>query len=85
MTRETESMVGWQPMETAPRGERRKRVLGVVDGQVRVILWGKTSHIRMYGFCLADQGPEDFDLCEPTHWMPLPSPPDAALKDREGA
>jgi len=52
-----------------------KRILGVVDGEVRVISYGKTSHVPMYGWCLADQGPEDFDLCNPTHWMPLPDPP----------
>jgi hypothetical protein len=65
---------GWQPIETAPRDAV---LLGVVDGEVRLISWGKTSHIPLYGWNLADQGPEDYDLCEPTHWMPLPAPPDA--------
>ncbi len=62
----------WQPMESAPKD---RRILGAVSGQTRVILWGKTSHVPMYGFCLADQGPENFDLCKPTHWQPLPPPP----------
>jgi hypothetical protein len=58
----------WRPMETA----ERVRCLGLVDGVARVIAWGKTSHVPMYGWCLADQGPEDFDLCEPKGWLPLP-------------
>ena len=66
----------WQPIETAPRGPHSgPPYLGVVNGEVRLIRWGKTSHIPMYGWCLADQGVEDFDLCEPTHWQPLPAPP----------
>lgn len=63
----------WQPIETAPMDTH---ILGVVDGDVRMIRWGKTSHLPIYGFCLADQGVEEFDLCEPTHWMPLPPPPE---------
>ena len=63
----------WQPIETAPKD---KQILGLVDGQVRLIRYGKTSHVPLYGFCLADQGPEDFDICEPTKWLPLPPPPE---------
>ena len=60
----------WLPMETAPKDGTR--FLGLVDNQVRFVSYGKTSHIPIYGFCLADQGIEDYDLCEPTGWMPLP-------------
>lgn len=62
----------WQTIETAPKDQR---ILAVVDGKTRVVMWGKTSHVPMYGFCLADQGVEDFDLCRPKFWMPLPPPP----------
>jgi len=62
----------WQPIETAPKN---KCFMAVVDGCVRLVSWGKTSHVPMWGWCLADQGAEDFDLCRPTHWMPLPQPP----------
>lgn len=62
----------WRTMESAPPSGR---VLGLVDGDVRIIGWAKTSHIPFYGWCLLDQGPEDCDLCKPTHWQPLPSPP----------
>lgn len=65
-------MSEWQPIETAPKG---KTILAVVDGDVRLVHWAKTSHVPIYGFCLADQGAEDFDLCKPTHWMSLPDPP----------
>ena len=63
----------WRDISSAPKDGTR--VLAVVDGDVRVVSWGKTSHVPIYGFCLADQGPEDFDICDPTHWMPLPAPP----------
>ena len=62
----------WQPMDTAPR---TGRILGVVEGCVRFIYWGKTSHVPIYGWNLGDQGVEDCELCEPTHWMPVPNPP----------
>jgi hypothetical protein len=65
----------WRPIETAPK---RGVFLAVVDGAVRFVSWGKTSHVPMWGFCLADQGFEDYDLCNPTHWMPLPEPPKEA-------
>lgn len=67
-------MNNWLPMTTAPQ---TGRFLASVDGEVRVVAWGKTSHVPIYGFCLADQGPEDFDLCKPQAWQPLPD----ALKD----
>lgn len=57
-------------MRDAPRDGTR--ILAIVDGDWRFVMWGKTSHVPLYGFCLADQGPEDFDICEPTGWLPLP-------------
>jgi hypothetical protein len=68
----------WQPIETAERAPYRERFLGVVDGEVRLIMWTKTSHVPIYGWCLVDQGAEDCDLCTPTHWQPLPAPPEPA-------
>ena len=62
----------WRPIETAPKDEL---ILASVNGEVRLVSWGKTSHVPMYGFCLADQGMEEYDMCSPTHWMPLPPPP----------
>jgi hypothetical protein len=68
-----EPVSGWRDIATAPRD--RSIFLGAVDGVVRFVSWGKTSHVPIYGFCLADQGAEDYDLCEPSCWQPLPSPP----------
>ena len=62
----------WQPIETAPKD---RMIWGWVDGRKRLIKWGKTSHVPLYGFCLADQGAEDFDICHPTHWQELPENP----------
>ncbi len=59
----------WQPMNTAPSN---CTLLGSVAGVVRLIRWGKTSHVPMYGWCLADQGVEEFDLCDPDGWQHPP-------------
>lgn len=74
----------WRSMESAPKTEP---ILAVVDGDVRVVRYGKTSHVPLYGWCTADMGPEDCDLCDPTHWMPLPAAPEAARtgEDKEQA
>ena len=64
---------GWRTMDDAPTDGQA--FLAVVHGQVRIVTYVKTSHVPITGFCLADQGPEDFDLCNPTHWRPLPAPP----------
>lgn len=66
----------WQTMGTAPKD---RHILAIVNGEVRIVKYGKTSHIPMYGFCLADQGSEDFDLCEPILWMDYPPIP-ASIK-----
>ena len=63
----------WRPIESAPRDGTH--FFGLVDGQRRIVAWGKTSHVPLYGFCLADQGVEDFDLCKPTRWHPFPPLP----------
>lgn len=69
-------MSEWKPIETAPQDGRK--LLGYVFGNVRFIYWGKTSHIPLYGWNTCDEGAENCDLCEPTHWMPLPEEPPEA-------
>jgi hypothetical protein len=73
----------WRPISEAPHG---KMILGFVDGCVRLIYYGKTSHVPLYGWNYADQGAENCDLCEeqPTHWMPLPQPP-SSFEERGSA
>lgn len=73
---------GWQDIASAPKDGTH--ILAVVDGDVRTVAWGKTSHVPLYGFCLADQGVEEFDLCKPTAWQSRPKPPVSASKP-EGA
>lgn len=50
-------------------------ILGIVNGRVRIIRWGKASHVPIYGWCLADQCIENFDICRPLWWMEMPRPP----------
>lgn len=69
----TRPVEAWLPIESAPKVVGR--IMGAVDGRARFICWGKASHVPMYGWVLTDQGPEDCDPCEPTHWQPLPTPP----------
>lgn len=70
----------WQPIETAPR-----------DGtQILVGVWVagyfKGSESRWSCWTIGQHGSGDFGCDgewgdEPTHWMPLPPPPDAAHND----
>lgn len=60
----------WKEMQDAPKDGTP--LLAVVCGRVRVIQWGKTSHVPLYGWNLADQGPENFDLCKPEKWTHFP-------------
>jgi hypothetical protein len=65
---------GWQPIASAPKDGTR--ILVPYEGHTRVAAWGKTSHVPLYGFCLADQGVEDFDLVTVELWQPLPVLPE---------
>lgn len=55
----------WKPIETAPR----KGIL---------LLWAKEwGHARMYGAEMVHDPVVDWPRCAPpTHWMPLPAPPE---------
>lgn len=64
----------WQPIETAPKDGRRIRGQDA-DGRLHETFWGKTSHVPLYGWNYGDDV-EDLNLWEPTHWMPLPEPPE---------
>lgn len=66
----------WRPISEAPKDGQR--ILAIYGGQTRIVQYAKTSHVPLYGFCLADQGPEDFDIVPESKiagWQPLPSPP----------
>jgi hypothetical protein len=64
----------WQPIETAPR-----------DGTLILVAWqnpNKTWDMNCMFWFEEDGKGEWFDytadyICTPTHWMPLPKPPEA--------
>lgn len=75
-------MSEWQPIETAPK-----------DGTVVIILHGNLMAIAFAdpeneGVWTLDDG-HDYrpacrrELTKPTHWMPLPSPPETRPNDEE--
>lgn len=66
----------WKPISSAPIDGSRFLATHIKSGVVCVTWFGKTSHVPLYGWCEGDD-PEDIDLWEPTHWMPLPDPPKA--------
>lgn len=78
-------MSGWQPIETAPRDGTRVlgrstrvcRYTGKLIYTKRRTFWGKTSHVPLYGWNWG-RDVEDLDLWQPTHWRPLPEPPEAS-------
>ncbi len=62
----------WQPIESAPKDGTRLLVFSPVDGVV-------SSHWEggvWQG--LPWRSPRNAAKAAPTHWMPLPSPPEAA-------
>ena len=64
-------MVEWQPIETAPYCER---VLILFDnGHIEDATIHEGSDGRGWSYCLFD-GETMID--KPTHWMPLPDPPE---------
>lgn len=69
-------MTEWRLIDSAPVDGTHFLATHIKSGIVRVTWFGKTSHIPLYGWCEGDD-PEDIDLWEPTHWMPLPAPPKA--------
>lgn len=57
----------WQPIETAPSGEL---LLGHEDGMMRLIYW-ESGVWKQVGATI-EKG-----WFEPTHWQPLPDPPES--------
>lgn len=72
------AVVGWQPIETAPRDGTVIIVGGTPDGygpKVRTAHWGSgryLNHKKGFQQAWVDHPGH---TCDPTHWMPLPAPP----------
>lgn len=72
-------MSEWQPIETAPI-EPFNPARWYSAHSPRLLLWnGGYSVIGNYGFTERGKGrwlDHASRVCEPTHWMPLPPPPE---------
>lgn len=66
----------WRPIQTASRNGTK--LFALLGREIRKVMYGKVSHVPIYGWILIDQGDEDADICASTHWMPLPQPPEAS-------
>jgi hypothetical protein len=72
-------MSEWKPIETAPKDESTvivycqvSEMVGTAYFDVRLI---QGIYKWAWYWCWSD--PDEESDCYPTHWMPLPSPPDA--------
>jgi hypothetical protein len=68
---EAADAAAWEPIETAPK-DGTEILVETSDG-VTIGAYGKDGPI--YWLVPNYQDQEDRDLCSPTHWRPLPSPP----------
>ena len=75
----------WQPIETAPKGGIDWVLLGYypphmdgkqLGGKPRIAFWNGDRWVESGGAILRVSGP-----FSPTHWMPLPAPPDTQRTD----
>ena len=72
--KELEAKLEWQPIETAPK-----------DGTPILLLIKSPRNAIQASFsgsCWVDCWCAFVDPYEPTHWMPLPSPPQALKEDK---
>lgn len=66
-------MSEWQPIETAPH---RGQVLLYLNGDMYVGVWTQNPYTGDEAFAVADLGEHGRAIVHPTHWMPLPEPPE---------
>jgi hypothetical protein len=81
---------GWQPIETAPRDVEVLVLLD--DGRTAVAEYWAPPPVEIdpdqtfggWAYCLVGRGkydlglPPSHEIGEPTHWQPLPEPPEGA-------
>jgi hypothetical protein len=71
-TTEQDSEMNWQPIETAPREDDLCILAWCPDAHGYIVVaWQSDDLVKGGGWF----GLEDYTLVHPTHWMPLPEPP----------
>ena len=81
-------MIKWEPIDTFPIQPFNADRWYVSGQRVLVFASGSVS-IAQYGYTKNGKGrwKNQWEVCKPTHWMPLPEPPADAgtVARREGA
>lgn len=72
----------WQPIETAPIKQFDKEKWFEPHSPQLLVFDGFFHQIAAYGYTAKGKGRWSgrFGIIEPTHWMPLPPPPVAAIR-----
>ena len=65
-------MSEWQPIETAPKEGAFIVWLDAVDG----VMHSRVAVMSVHPNINVINGQFTFDMPNPTHWMPLPTPPE---------
>jgi hypothetical protein len=63
----------WQPIETAPQDKDLELLVFCSDTREQFVAYQR----RLNGQWTYAKGVFGEVICRPTHWMPLPPPPDA--------
>ena len=70
----------WRPISTAPMGVNDMIDLWACGQRYTDCLWTKPTYGREYCWCTQSEydcdGPVWTEVPSPTHWMPLPDPPE---------
>ena len=69
-------MIDWQPIETAPKDGRILVYGGTLENDLRGKEPSGIALVYAETLCVADTCYYDAWIVEPTHWMPLPEPPE---------
>jgi hypothetical protein len=65
----------WRPIETAPK-DGTFILAWFEEAQQHLLLWWFANHWRF-------KGNDTIPLMDPTHWMPLPEPPDVSRETQD--